>query len=199
MKNLFAIIFLIATTFSSAQNKVVNDIIVHHQKVKRIEGVFKEEKNMPQLKKPLLSTGIFYIDQDKMRWEQEMPVSHIIVINGEELAVKDKGKIERYNLKNNRKMKMMRKIMTKLSDGSYLNDKDFERKMIKHDDYWEFHLTPKVKAMKNFIQEIQLTFDKHSKNLTTFTIVENASVSTKVYLTVNQQNHAIDDSKFELK
>lgn len=198
MKYILTTTILLLSVITLGQEKIVDEIISHHKDLKTIEGTFAEQKVMPQLKEPLTSTGVFYIKNEKMRWEQQNPQSHIIVVNDQTMSVKENGKVSSYNLKGNRKMKMVSEIMLKLADGSYLKDKDFERKIITHKDSWEIHLTPKSKAMKNIMQQIKLVFDKQTKNLTTFTIVESATVYTKVKLFVKKENQEISDSKFEL-
>ena len=133
---------------------------------KSITADFVQEKHSTFFKEPLVSKGKFYYDQSgQMRWEQNHPEKHIILINGEELRIQQKGKVNTYNLSSNKQLAFIKLLMIGTVNGDLLNSGKFDIVYLETSANYVLNLTPKEKRMRNMFNEIKLSFNKQTMRL----------------------------------
>lgn len=198
MRSIFLILFIVVGIDGFAQKKI-DKIIKHHQAISSMEGVFNQEKQMPQLKNTLKSSGNFYIQGDKMRWEQVKPDHHIILTDKEKMQILEQGEVKSYNLSENRKLQFLQEMMESLADGSFLKDKRFEHKLINNSNKIAIKLSPTAGKFKRFLDYIILKFDSDTYDMTNFAIYQKNGGVTDVTLEVHEKNHNIAPEKFKLQ
>jgi outer membrane lipoprotein-sorting protein len=181
MKNFCLILLLIVFVFQvSAQEKQMSNpdqFRVQFAKTadatKNIAADFVQEKHSVYFKEPLTSKGKFCYDQSgQMRWEQNVPEKHIILITGEELRIQQKGKVNTYNLSSNKQLAFIKLLMVGTVNGDLLNSGKFDILYLESSTHYVLKLTPKDKRMRSMFNEIKLSFNKQTMRLLEIKLTE---------------------------
>ena len=117
-----------------------------------LQGRFKQEKSLPFLTRPLLSSGDFSLSDDSgLRWSVSEPVVSVMTVTRagvklEDQAVKDRGIGE-----------LMAQLMRAFMTG---NLSEFERTFITsgelENDSWHLKLTPRSALMRSALTSIDV-------------------------------------------
>ena len=189
MKNsLLGVIFYMASTMLCGQDKPLSnsdDFRVKFAKTadvtRNISSDYIQTKHSVYFKEPLLSKGIFLYDQTgKMRWEQKTPEKHIILINGEELLIWNKGKVNKYNLSSNKQLAFIKLMMMGTVNGDLLNSGKFDITYFYSEKLYKLVLIPKDKKLRQMFAEINLYFDKQTIRLKEMTLIESEGDYTSI-------------------
>lgn len=151
--------------------KVANPEAVYRQlseaseQVRSIQADFKEERWVSYLKEPQHSSGMFYyLKKDKLRWEQVIPSSYIILINENELKVSEKGTEK--NMQSAKRVAMgIRDLMLTMVNGDFQQAKGFTKECLQTTDSYVIVLKPTDKRLRQLYESIQLQFSKNTLTL----------------------------------
>ncbi len=80
------------TDFKEVKNiaSVLDPIKAVSLQTHTISANFTEEKQLAAFNKPQFAKGKFYyVEKDKMRWEQNTPFDYLILINGKQLTLRE--------------------------------------------------------------------------------------------------------------
>ena len=158
MRNLLIIISMFFVNITLAQNDSIKKILQKHFKqISEIECLYKQEKHLSMINKPLISTGIFRYDKKgDMIWEQENPFEQIYSINK-----KSNNTSERY----------INQFIISILNGEILENKKVQVSYLDNNDQYIAIITPNKNFMQNKINEIKLNFNKQSLALNSLKII----------------------------
>ncbi len=201
-KNLFVftcslIFFLSINNICSGWTGDWNSIHESTHTIQTIKSAFTQEKQLPLLKKPLISKGIIYFDKpDSLRWEYLTPVNSILISH--------KGDIERYFMREGIYIKdagahleAMQIVLLEIGiwlSGQFDKSPNFVAEL-KNDG--RILLTPKNKQVIQLIRRITLELSIQPGIIKSVTIFENESSYTKLRFENTILNEPIENKIFQ--
>jgi len=161
-----------------------------------IQADFIQEKHSSYFQQPLISKGKFAYDQSgKMRWEQTIPESYIMLITGNTLKIKKNGKEETHDLSTNKYLTYLKLLMVGTVNGDLLNSTQFTYTYYKNGSNYEVELVPINKKMKSMFSGIRLKFSA-SFRLESMQMKESSGDYTLIKFVNTEFNKVISSSKF---
>lgn len=133
--------------------------------VSSIQADFTEIRHASYLKEPQKSAGRFvYQKKNKMRWEQKVPSSYIILIDDNSLRVAENGTEK--NMKAAGGMAgMVREMLLMMVNGDFQSNKGFEKKVFENNTEYQIVLTPVERRLKQRYDRLELNFLKSTLSL----------------------------------
>lgn len=198
----FIIIFF---TYSNAQEfQKINDfeaiqleIIEKNSAVNTLHSKFTQEKHLDILDQPFISSGEFFLKQpDFVRWEYQKPFSYIVVLKNMRVSIKDGDDLQNYDMSKNPVFKELNKVLNGLMNGRMLDDKNFETRFFQNNDEYKVTLMPILDKIKNFVQSIDIYFNKETLLVSKITMFEDGEDKTVISFENTEVNTNIEDSKF---
>lgn len=169
------------------------------QDTKSIICDFKQEKFISFSKKPLVSEGKMWYQDQKMRWQQNSPDEYIMVINDETLTTKEKGKIKEHPLNENKMMKGMKEIMIGSMTGSFFQSDQFKTTLLNNGEHNIIKLVPKLKRVKKLFSEIKMYFDPETYRMDKLIFSEPNGDYTQLVFSGASYNQNIKPNKFSVE
>ena len=166
-----------------------------------MECNFVQTKKMKMLKQPSVSHGQFaFRNGNQIRWEYTEPFQYIIVISGQQVSIRDQEKSSRYDMSSNKNLMQMNVRMTRLVDGSFLDDHgEFKTVYQENTATYRVRLTPLTKAFKSWFTGITLTFDKKDCSIVSLQMMEKGGDTTELRFYDKKINKPISDERFIIK
>jgi outer membrane lipoprotein-sorting protein len=201
---LLGVFFVIATFSLAAQERTpIKSPSVLKAKLKQqaketssIISDFKQEKHLSFMKTPQTSEGVFYYQQsNKMRWEQNFPFSYVLLINNNNVRIKDNGK-EKKIAGANKMMGKINTLMIGMINGDVFDSKEFDVKYFTQDEFYVVELTPKNKRLKSIFNSIELSFSKTTTRLKELTFFESSGDKSVMSFFNEKFNQTIQQSIF---
>jgi outer membrane lipoprotein-sorting protein len=125
------------------------------------------------LSEKIISKGHFVFKKDNMlRWEYQSPSKYLIVINKNEIMIKDEKKTSKYDMNSNKVFKEINDIMLSCVQGTIFKSNKFKTSYHESDKYFKLELIPQAKNMKETFKKINLYFDKTVTSVVKLEMVE---------------------------
>ena len=176
--------------------KILSDLKKTSQSTNSIQADFREEKKVAILKESKVSSGVFYYKKnDKMRWEQKLPFSYVILINGDRLRVQEAGK-EKNVGQAGRMAAQIKELMIGLVNGDFQQNKAFSQNCLENADQYMVVLTPINRRLKNMYSKITLVFPKNTLHLKELSFFEKGGDKSVMKFQNEKFNQPVDDSLF---
>ena len=191
-------VFAQESKMSSAEiEKCKKDIIADSKKIETLTADFTQYKVMSFLDKPIISKGKLYLQNPKaMRWNYTQPMDYNVIFNHNKIYINDEGKKSSVDLQGNKKFEKLNQLIVGSVSGNLFNTKDFDITYAKTDKARIAKLQPKLKDIKKYIKEIQLTFYAGQSTVTEVKMIEPSNDYTKILFTNKSLNKSINASVF---
>ncbi len=178
--------------------KAVKDAFTRmNTSTKSFSSDFKQTKEFSFMDRPLVSTGKFYYQKsDQLRWEYISPLQYVMLINGENIRIKEDGKVKTYSSAVNEIFKTVKEIILGCISGEILNDPNYEPSFYESDKLYQVKLQPKDKQLKEYMKEINIFLDKSSNELSYLILKDGSGDITKIEFQNRKINQVIDESTF---
>lgn len=206
MKNLyFFLLLLFGLSALNAQDltpakdpqKVKEAFGLMNSKTETFASDFKQTKEFSFMDRPLISTGKFYYKKsDKLRWEYLDPLQYVMLINGENIRIKEDGKVKSYSSAVNEIFKTVKEIILGCISGEILNDPNYQPSFYEDGNYYQVKLEPRQKQMQEYMQEINIYLDKGSKELSHLVLKDGSGDITKIEFLNRKINQQISEDVF---
>jgi outer membrane lipoprotein-sorting protein len=165
--------------------------------VDSISADFIQEKHLPILARPLVSTGrLLYRRPDALRWEYSAPVKSVLLMqNGDvrRFVNSEKGLIEDASVR----LQAMQFVMPEISGwlgGRFQDNPMFEAGLY---EGRRILLVPKDAAMARFVQRIELLLSDRPGVIEQVMIFESEDAFTRMIFSNTQVNPALDHHLFQ--
>ena len=209
MRNTLFILFIFTSgLLVQAQNKPLDAATINKVKsgvadcaarTTTIFSDFTQEKEMSILNDKIITSGKFYFKKEKqLRWEYIHPFSYVITINGDEITIRNDGKISSFNSQSNKIFGEVNKIIIGSVRGTLLDDDTFSAFYSQSNGNFIVKLTPLSPRLKESLQEIIIHFNKKDFTVDRLEMIEQGGDFTKIYFTDKRINEPISDEKFIL-
>jgi len=166
-----------------------------------IESDFVQEKEMSVIAEKITSKGKFLFKKEKMlRWEYISPFPYLIIINKDQMLVRDENKENRMNLQSSTVFREVNSILMGAVQGTLLSDiKNFSSTLFESKSHYLCKLIPLNARIKESIGEIRLYFDKTDFTVDKLEMRESSGDYTRITFSSKKINSTIPDEKFALQ
>ena len=173
------------------------DVIADSKKIETLTADFTQYKVMSFLDKPIVSKGKLYLKNPKsMRWNYSQPIDYNVIFNNGKIYINDEGKKSSVDLQGNKKFEKLNQLIVGSVSGNLFDTNDFVISYAKTDKARIAKLQPKMKDVKKYIKEIQLTFYSGQSTVTEVKLIEPSNDYTKILFTNKSLNKTINASVF---
>lgn len=170
------------------------------QKTTSIKSDFVQEKNLSMLSEKITSKGKFWFKKDNMvRMEYTQPFKYLMIINKDNILVKDEQKENKINTKSNKLFQQINKIIIDCVQGSILSNPDFKVKVFENKGTYLVELAPVSKAIKDFFKSINISVDKKDNSVSNIDMQEPSGDNTTIHFINKEINANLPDALFAAK
>lgn len=203
------IIALVVPIFGVAQTdsfKLIQNVAdfkktfsIESKKVNSIGSDFRQEKVLSLLEEKMESNGKFWFKrEDKIRIEYQQPFQYLLILNKDEIIIKDHDKQNRLNVKSNKLFQQINRIILDCVQGSILDNKDFEVAAFENSKYYRLEMKPITKGLQDFFSQIVVLVDKKDFAASELSLHEVGGDYTTIHFSNKELNATIPDSVFDL-
>jgi len=167
------------------------------KKIKTLSTDFVQYKHMDFLSKDIETSGkMIFKEPSLLIWQYKKPYNYTIVFKNGKILINDEGKKSTVNAGNSKIFGKINKLIVGSVSGDMFDDKEFSMTyfQIKNQNIAKF--IPKDAALKKYIKQIELTFDKEEATVVQVKLVESSEDYTRIVLKNKVLNAKIDDSVF---
>ncbi len=170
---------------------------IEAKKIHSIKSDFVQEKNLAVLEEKIISEGKFtFKRENKVRIEYQKPFQYLMIMNGDQMLVRDNQKESKVNMKSNKLFQQVNKIMVDCVQGTMLDNKDFTVHVFENDKTWLLEMTPVSKSLKEFFQTILIYADKKDYSVSSIDMGEPSGDNTVIRFIHKELNVPIQDAVF---
>ena len=181
-------------------NTFKTNFSIASQKIESIESDFIQVKNLSMLKDKINSKGKFYYKKgNKVRIEYTSPYNYLMVLNNNNMMVKDDKKTSNYNTKSNKIMQSVNNIMLDCMKGNVYGNKEFSTSAFENSKEYLLKMTPETSVMKKMFSNIEVFLDKKDFHVLRLNMIENGGDNSLMTFTNSVLNKNILDALFSTK
>jgi outer membrane lipoprotein-sorting protein len=170
------------------------------KKTETIKCDFTQEKNLSMLSEKIVSKGKFWFKKENLlRMEYNTPYSYLMILNKDNIYIKDGQKVNTVSTKSNRLFQQINKIIIDCVQGTVFDSPDFTAKIFENKSNYAVALSPKGKGLKEFFKTITVTIDKNDYSVTTIEMDENSDDTTIMHFTNREYNAPVPDALFAIR
>ena len=171
---------------------------VEAKKIQSIKSSFEQEKNLALLEEKIKSSGKFYFKREnKVRIEYQKPFQYLMIMNGEEILIRDNQKENKVNVKSNKLFQQVNNIMIDCVRGSIADNKDFTIRVFENDKTWLLEMTPVSKSLKDFFKTIIIHADRKDYSVLSIDMQEPSGDNTLIRFIQKELNVPVQDEIFK--
>lgn len=166
-----------------------------------LQSSFTQTKVLSFMTDPILTEGAFkYKKPNLIRWEYTSPFSYILIINDDKIMIDDEGNQNEIDLSANEMFKQINNIISDALLGKVLdNSEQFSHQLFSGQNNFKIILTPIDQQLGDFIETVEVYFDKDEYIVSETIMYEPGGDYTKIVFENKQLNDQIDNLIFELK
>jgi len=177
-----------------------NTFAAESKKTQSIKSNFVQEKNLSVLSEKIISEGKFAFKRpNKVRIEYQKPFQYLLIMNGDQLLVRDHDKENKVNVKSNKLFQQVNRIMVDCVQGTIMDNKDFSVKVFQNEKSYLLEMTPSSKTLKDFFQTILVYADKKDYSVSSIDMREPSGDNTLIQFTQKELNVSVSDDLFVIK
>ena len=166
-------------------------------KIKSLSTDFVQYKHMDFLAKDIETSGkMFFKEPNLLSWQYKKPYNYSIVFKNGKILINDEGKKSAMDVGSSKIFGKLNKLIVGSVSGDMFDDKEFTITYFKTKDFNVTRLIPKDAALKKYIKQIELSFDKQDATVSQVRLMESAEDYTKIVFKNKILNAKIDDSAF---
>lgn len=170
------------------------------KKIESIESPFLQVKNLSMLKEKMNSKGNFYYKKEnKVRIEYTTPYNYLMVINNNNMMIRDKQKTSNFNSKSNKMMQSINNIMLDCMRGTVFENKEFEVEVLENSSEFLLNMKPITSVMKKMFSNIEIYLDKKDFHVLRLNMIEQGGDNSLMTFTGVVLNKNLSDALFNTK
>lgn len=170
------------------------------RQIQSIQSDFVQEKTLSLLEEKIVSKGQFTFKKDKkVRLEYTTPYKYLMIINGDNILIRDDKKVNRMSAKSNKMFRQINEIIVDCLSGTVLGNSNYTVKPYENKTRYALDLIPKSKALKEFFQYIRVFVDRKDYTVARVELVELSGDNTVMNFSRQQLNQPLADAVFDVK
>ncbi|CAN5172980.1 outer membrane lipoprotein carrier protein LolA [soil metagenome] len=165
-----------------------------------IDCDFTQKKHLSFMAEDITTTGHFSFKKErKIRWEYKKPYSYIVVINNNDIYLKDDDKTSHFDAKSNKMFQGINDMMVAIVKGNLFGTGDYKSTFFENDKYFFAKLIPIKGQMKEYMKSIDIYFDKKDMTVVKLKLTELSDDYTYIEYHNKVINKPLDDALFTIK
>jgi outer membrane lipoprotein-sorting protein len=169
------------------------------QKTQTIKSDFIQEKNLSMLSEKITSKGKFWFKKDNLvRMEYSTPFQYLMIINKNNVYVKDGNKENKIATSSNKLFQQINKITVDCVQGTALSNTDFKFKIFENEKTFLVELSPVAKNLKEYFKNINIIVDKKDYSVSKIDMIELSGDNTVINFVNKELNANIPDALFAI-
>ena len=166
--------------------------------VQTIESDFVQEKMLNVLSSTIVSRGSFcFRKESNIRWEYTEPYQYLIILNGSSIYIREESGQKQYDVQSNKMFQEMNRFISGCIQGDILkDDQEYKIEYLENDREYYVTLVPNSQALREMLNEVQITFDKNDLTVSRITMVESGGDYTRINFVNKKLNTDIPLEKF---
>lgn len=170
------------------------------QKITSLKSDFVQEKNLAMLEEKIVSSGKFWFRRENLvRMEYQHPFQYLMIMNGNNVYIKDGQQENRISVKSNKLFQKINKITVDCIKGEVLNNPDFKTTVFENPQQYMLELVPVAKGLSDFFARIQVTIDRKDYSVIRINMIEAGGDNTVISFQKKELNSTIPDAVFAIK
>ena len=170
------------------------------QQMQSIKSDFVQEKNLSMLSEKITSKGKFWFKKNNLvRMEYNQPFQYLVIINNNNVFVKDGDKENKISTKSNKLFQQINRMMVDCVQGTALSNPDFKVAVFENAQGYLVELSPVVKGMKEYFKNINIVLSKKDYSVSRLEMYEQAGDNTIISFVNKDLNAPIADALFVIK
>lgn len=166
-------------------------------KIKSMTTDFIQYKHLEFLSKDVETSGkMAFKEPDMLAWEYEKPYQYSIIFKKGKIFINDDGKKSQMDARSSKIFTKINKLIVGSVSGNLFDEKEFVISYYTNGGFNMARLVPKDAALKKYIRQIELTFDKKSAQVEQVRLMESEEDYTKIVFKNRVINAKVDDSAF---
>ena len=207
MKNrmLWILFILMNVTAATAQEKMTaaevtafkNSVNATAKSTKTLTTDFTQYKHMDFLSKDIETSGkMSFKAPNMLLWQYTKPYQYSIVFKNNKISIYDAGKKSQMDTGNSKMFAKLNKLIVGSVSGDMFDDKEFSITYFKNKDHNIARLVPKDAALKKYIKQMELHFEKGSNMVSEVKMTEPSDDYTRIVFKNKKANAPVPDSVF---
>ncbi|WP_417592216.1 LolA family protein [Owenweeksia hongkongensis] len=169
-----------------------------NQSIQTFASPFKQSKKLSFMNKPLISNGEFYYQKsDRLRWEYLEPIQYVMLINGEQVRIKEDGKVKSYSSAVNEIFKTVKEVILGCISGDILENPDYEASYFENENAYQVKLKPIKKDLQGFMKEVNIFIDIKEKRFSHLVLMDGSGDLTTIEFTKPMVNQELPKGIFD--
>ena len=201
---LFFISFWNASLWAQEQKMTESEIVSFKQsvsivskKIKSLSSDFVQYKHLGFLSKDIETSGrMIFKEPYLILWEYKKPYNYSIIFRNGKILINDEGKKSAMNSSSSAVFGKINKLIVGSVSGNMFDDKEFSISYLKTKTNNVARFIPKDAALKKYIKQIELTFDKDDATVVQVKLLESSDDFTRIVLKNKTLNAKIEESLF---
>jgi outer membrane lipoprotein carrier protein len=166
-------------------------------KIKSLSTDFVQYKHLDFLSKDIETSGkMAFKEPNMLQWQYKKPYSYSIVFKNGKIFIDDEGKKSSMDVSSSKIFGKINKLIVGSVSGDMFDDKEFSISYFKNKINNITKFIPKDAALKKYIKQIELTFDKDDATVIQVKLLESSEDYTRIVLKNKTLNAKIDSSIF---
>jgi outer membrane lipoprotein-sorting protein len=168
--------------------------------LKTIKCDFVQEKNINVLSEKIISKGHFsFKKENKVRMEYDQPYKYLLVINKNDILIRNDQKTNTFSAKSNAMFERINKIIIDCVQGTAMDNKDFSTKCLQSKTEYLLVLTPLKKNLKEMFSTISIYIEKNDYSINKMDMLDQSGDNTVISFLKKEFNVTIPDEVFFVK
>ena len=166
-------------------------------KIKTLTTDFVQYKHLDFLSKDIETSGkMAFKEPNMLQWQYKKPYNYSIVFKNGKIFIDDEGKKSAMDVSSSKIFGKINKLIVGSVSGDMFDDKEFVISYFKNKTNNITKFIPKDAALKKYIKQIELTFDKNDATVIQVKLLESSEDYTRIVLKNKTLNAKIDNSIF---
>ena len=166
-------------------------------KIKTLSTDFVQYKHLDFLSKDIETSGkMAFKEPNMLQWQYKKPYNYSIVFKNGKIFIDDEGKKSAMDVSSSKIFAKINKLIVGSVSGDMFDDKEFVISYFKNKTNNITKFIPKDAALKKYIKQIELTFDKNDATVIQVKLLESSEDYTRIVLKNKILNAKIDNSIF---
>lgn len=170
------------------------------QSTQTIKADFTQDKELSLLSEKITSKGKFWFKKEnKVRMEYQQPFQYLMIINQNNIYIKDGQKENKFSAKSNKLFQQINKIMVDCIQGSVLNNPEYKINVFESSQGFLIELSPSAKALKEFFKNINIFVNRKDYTVSKLELHEQSGDKTVINYFNKELNSTLADALFTIK
>ena len=185
--------------YNEVKDKVTfkKNFAIGAKNIMSIKSSFVQEKNLSMLSEKIISQGKFWFKREqKVRIEYEKPFRYLLLINGDQILIRDDQKETKMSAHSNKLFQQINKVIVDCLSGAILENKDFAPRVFQNEKMYLLEMSPVSKGIKEFFQTIIVLVNKDDWSVTSIQMNEAGGDNTIIRFSDKALNQKLDDTLF---